>query len=272
MSTSTAVAIAILAFVALILVRAVRRIVKALIGFSLALFGIVVSIGGSAVLLNNVSISDSPGVRARVYRFLTVNWATTSDKGLGSTQCGKEDNLRLAASPPLESEGALTSRPERGVRGRRRPAAAATAVPSASPTTVATRGEAQEDYYPELVRRGYPGLSRVEMFRLSQDTVNSLGGWKIVNADPRTYMLRCVYTTRIFHFDDDVQITVLPSSEIDICSRSQVGAPDSNSLLGLFPGDFAANIGHIKEFYAALEPRVDAVYKEKERNANRRGR
>jgi hypothetical protein len=33
----------------------------------------------------------------------------------------------------------------------------------------------------------------------------------------------------------------------------------------LFSGDFGANIGHIKEFYAAIEPKVDQAYTEQER-------
>jgi Protein of unknown function (DUF1499) len=273
-STSTAVAIIILVAAVLIFVRVVRRIVSVLVSVALALFGIAVSIGGTAILLNNVSISGSPGVAARVRRFVTVDWAATSEKGLGSATCEeeKQSGAAEAAAREARARNAPREREPRAVRTERRAAATASAAPSASPTAAAAAGEAEAEYYPELVRHGYPGISRAELFRLSQDTVNSLGGWKIVNPEPRTFTLQCIYTTRIFQFKDDVRITVLSNSEIDVCSRSEVGAPGSTSLLRFFPGDFGANIGHIKEFYTALEPRVDAVYKEIERKANRRRR
>ena len=114
------------------------------------------------------------------------------------------------------------------------------------------------------MRHGYPGIARNKLFELARQTVNELGGWKIVNAAP--YTLDCVYSTRVFRFQDEVAITVMPNSEIDLCSRSK--AAESGSWLAVFPGDFGANIGHIKEFYAALEPKVEAVYKEQEQKAN----
>jgi hypothetical protein len=139
------------------------------------------------------------------------------------------------------------------------------ASPAATPTTSATP---EDDVFPELIRRSFPGLPRQKLFQLAQETVNSLGGWKIVKADPRTYTLDCIYKTRIFGWEDDVKITVQPSGDIDICSRSGTARPDSTSMLRSFPGDFGANIGHIKEFYEVLEPKMDEVYKEEQDKEN----
>jgi len=125
-----------------------------------------------------------------------------------------------------------------------------------------------DDIYPELIRRGFPGISRQKLFQLSQDTINSLGGWKIVKSDPRSATLDCIYTSRIFKWEDDVRITIEPSGEIDVCSRSGTARPDATTMLRYFPGDLGANIGHIKEFYETLEPKMDEVYKEEQDKEN----
>jgi len=119
-----------------------------------------------------------------------------------------------------------------------------------------------------LIRRSFPGLSRQKLFQLSVDTINSLGGWKIVKADPHNFTIDCIYRTRLFGWEDDVRIAILPSGDIDVCSRSGTARPDSTSILRWFPGDLAANIGHIKEFYETLEPKMDAVYKEEQDKEN----
>jgi hypothetical protein len=125
-----------------------------------------------------------------------------------------------------------------------------------------------DDVFPELILRGYPGISREKLFQLSQDTVSSLGGWKIVKSDPGSFTLNCIYTSRILKFEDDVRITVQPSGDVDVCSRSGLARPDATSMLRYFPGDLGANVGHIKEFYETLEPKMDQVYKEEQDKQN----
>ena len=53
-----------------------------------------------------------------------------------------------------------------------------------------------------------------------------------------------------------------------MCSLSGLARPDATSILRYFPGDLGANIGHIKEFYEALEPKMDEVYKEEQDSEN----
>ena len=125
-----------------------------------------------------------------------------------------------------------------------------------------------DDVFPELIRRGYPGIPRPELFKLSQDTVNSLGGWRIVKADPWTYTIDCIYTPRYFKLEDDVRITVDQSGDIEVCSRSGLARPDNTSLLRYFPGDLGSNVGHIKDFYEALEPKMDEVYQQEQEKQN----
>jgi len=220
--------------VILVIFPTVRRIAKIALTLAIALGASAVAIGGLAILMNNVGINEQPGIWPRVHRFLTVNWAATSAKGTGQASC---------------QEGIARSAPGQ---------------PAPTPSAVATSAAA-EDVYPELVRRGYPGLSRAKLFGLAKETVGELGGWKVVKEEPRAYTLECIYTSRLLKFEDEVRIVVTPRSEIDLCAHSGVGENGTGVLGWLFSGDFGANIGHIKEFYSALEPKVDQAYTEQER-------
>ncbi len=265
------VAIAAIALAAIIFVPVVRRVVGAMVGFGGAFVAIAIAIGGTAILINDVSISDSPGPSARVWRFLTMDSAATSTDGQSSAECarGWEGAGSGAPANAASSGASKEAEPRRGKsrRARAESGKMAPATPVAIPAGASQ--EADADDYPELVRRGYPGIPPSRLFQLAQQTVNELGGWKISSADAARATLDCVYTTRIFRFEDEVRIVVTPKSEIDLCSRSRIGAPGSVSWLRFFPGDFGANIGHVKQFYQALEPRVDAVYKEQEDKGNR---
>ncbi len=218
-----------------------------------------VIIGGAAILMNNVSLAGPPNAAVRLRRFLTVNWAATSEKGDGAAACA--DPAELAARQPA---GAA----HRKRRNLKRTAARTAAEPAAAPRAgvaagAGAGGEAQADF-PELVRKSYPGIPPARLMQLAASTVSGLPGWQIINSDPKTLTIHAVYRTRLLGFDDDVRIIVTPRSEVDLCSRSRVGEPGSQSPLGIFHGDFGANIGHIKEFYLALAPAADQAYREVE--------
>ena len=119
-----------------------------------------------------------------------------------------------------------------------------------------------------MIRRSFPGIPRAKLFQLSTETVNSLGGWRIDKSSPSNYTLDCIYTSRIFKLEDDVRITIDPSGDVEVCSRSGLARPGTTSMLRYFPGDLGSNIGHIKEFYEALEPKMDEVYKEEQDKQN----
>jgi hypothetical protein len=125
-----------------------------------------------------------------------------------------------------------------------------------------------DDVFPELIRRSFPGISREKLFQLSTDTVKSLGGWRIDKSSPSNYTLDCIYTSRIFKLEDDVRISIDPSGDVEVCSRSGMARPDTTSMLRYFPGDLGSNIGHIKQFYETLEPKMDEVYKEEQDKQN----
>ncbi|MGH7914443.1 MAG: DUF1499 domain-containing protein [Candidatus Binataceae bacterium] len=225
-----------------------------------------VIIGGTAVLMNNVSLAGPPNAAVRLRRFLTVNWAATSDKGDGAAACS--DPAELAARQPVDVE-------HRGRHHVRRAAARMNAEPTASSVMGAedsAGGKAQQDF-PELVRNSYPGIPPSRLMQLAASTVSGLPGWQIVSSDPSTLTINAVYHTRLLGLVDDVRIIVTPRSEIDLCSRSRVGEPGSQSPLRAWHGDFGANIGHIKEFDLALAPAADEAYRqvEIEENAQQHG-
>ncbi len=235
---------------ALIFIPILRRIIGVLLTIGISLLAIGSAVFGFAVLMNNVSINERPGMHARIRRFLTVNWAATSDKGLGSVTC---EQTEKSAGEVVEAAAEKTTEP----KGRRKEAKLA-ATPTPTPSATATpEAGAEEEIYPELVQRGYPGIPRPTLFKLAEATVNEQAGWKIVKSDPKDFTLDCIYTTRLFHWNDDVKIVVTPRGEIHLCSHSNAGK-----------GDFGANIAHVKEFYTAVEPKIDQAYKEEEKKQN----
>ncbi len=255
----------------MVFVRFIRRLVFLFLRLGIFFGATAVAVGGIAVLMNNETIYEKPGAKPRIARFLTMNSAATSEKGLGSAVC----NWEPAPSAPMAAAmPALESKAERRKAGKSK--AEATAAAAAATTTASTTGTREgasaeeEDVYPELMTRGFPGISRQKLFELLQRVINALGGWKIVKADARSFTLECVYSTRFFGWNDDVRITITPKSEIELCSRSQTARADSTSLMRWFPGDLGANLGHVKQFYETLEPTMDAVYKEEQEKENAR--
>jgi hypothetical protein len=227
----------------IIFVPFLRRLVFALLRIAIAVVAAFVAVAGISMLMNNETIYEKPGAKARIIRFITVDHAATSEKGLGTATCKWPDEP-AATTAPAPASG---------------PAPGAAAQPESAET---------EDVYPELMTRSFPGISRQKLFDLSQQVVNSLGGWKIVKSDPHAGVLECIYTSRILGAEDDVRITVTPKGDVELCSRSGTERKGSTSLLGVFPGDFGANIGHIKQFYETLEPKMDEVYKEEQEKEN----
>lgn len=250
---------------ALISLPVARRFARVMLATAFAVGSIVAAISGFAILMNNVSVTESPGLRARIARFFIVNWAATSEKGLGSKECeviAPAGPSRAPAGGQPERKAAVPSAP---------PPALSAPAPALSPSAAAaTARSEEEDYYPELVQRGYPGIPRARLFKLARETINKLDGWKILDEDSRNFTFDCLYTTRIFRFEDHVRIYATPRAEISICSRSWNPGQEPDFLELLFTGDLAANIGHIKEFYTALEPLADAYYKEQEKKQNGR--
>lgn len=245
----------IVAVAAVFLAIVMRRAVRFLFGVLVFVGSLAVIIGGTAILMNDVSLSGPPGAAARLRRFLTVDWAATSETGDGAAACA--DVAQLAARMPA-------GEPRREAHRVRRAAerTPAESVPAAPPA--AAPGTDAGGNYPELVRRAYPGIPPERLLQVAAYSISGLPGWEIVKTDSKALIIDAVYRTRMLGFPDDVRIVVTPRGEIDVCSRSRVGEPGLQSPMGFFHGDFGANIGHIKEFYAALGPSLDEAYRQEE--------
>jgi Protein of unknown function (DUF1499) len=216
-----------------------------------------VIIGGTAILMNNVSLAGPPNPAVRLQRYLTMNWAATSDKGDGAAACASP--AELAARQPAGVE-------HRERRHLRRTAVNAQPIAAPTPNPGARApgaGEARAGF-PELVRNSYPGIPPTRLMQVAASTVSGLPGWEIVNSDPKTLTINAIYRSRLLGLIDDVRIVVTPRSEIDLCSRSRIGEPGSQSPISAWHGDFGANIGHIKEFYLAMGPAADEAYRQVE--------
>ncbi len=232
------------------------KVIAIFIQVAIFLGACCVALAGAALFMNDETIFEAPGVAARTERFLTVNWAATSKDGLGSAACsmdqpaGKETKglaNRKKAANAVKSSGSAT--------------APAAQRPGQQPSAEAAE---EEDYYPELQTRGYPGIPRAKLFQMAVSAVKSLAGWTILKSDEHAGSLDCLYTSQIFGWQDDVRVRITPKNEIELCSRSTIGERGSSSILRWFPGDFGANIGHIKQFYAAIQPLADAFYAREE--------
>ncbi len=257
MITKPELIVAVVVVAVMIFVPFLRRILGLLIRLAIFFAAVAVVAAGITMILNNETIFERPGFAQRVVRFVTMNSAAASTTGSSSVTCEMENP---PAPPPTTAAGPPHKRPIKK-EGPAEPKMTRNDVTKAEPAPL-------DDVFPELIRREYPGIPRQTLFKLSQDTVSSLGGWKIVKADPGNFTINCIYTSRIFKLEDDVMITIDPGGEIEVCSRSGMARPDTTSILRYFPGDLGANVGHIKEFYEALEPKMDEVYKEQQDQEN----
>lgn len=257
MFTPAEIVIAVVVIAAMIFIPILRRLLGLIIRLAIFFVAVGVVAAGVTMIMNNETIFERPGLGQRVVRFLTMNSAAASQTGSGSVTCVMEN-------PPQPAPSAAAAQHKRAAKKEPEPQTTRNDVTKAEPAPL-------DDVFPELIRRSFPGISRQKLFQLSTDTVNSLGGWRIVKSSPSNYTLDCIYTSRIFKFEDDVKITIDPSGDIEVCSRSGLARPETTSMLRYFPGDLGANVGHIKQFYETLEPKMDEVYKEEQdkQNANK---
>jgi hypothetical protein len=257
MITKPELIVAVVVLALMIFVPFLRRILGLLIRLAIFAVAVAVVAAGVTMIMNNETIFERPGFSQRVIRFVTMNSAAASTTGSSSVTCGMENP---PPPPPTTAAAPPHKRPVKK-EGPAEPQMTRNDVTKAEPAPL-------DDVFPELIRREYPGIPRQTLFKLSQDTVNSLGGWKIVKADPGNFTINCIYTSRIFKLEDDVRIAIDPGGEVEVCSRSGLARPDVTSVLRYFPGDLGANVGHIKEFYETLEPKMDEVYKQQQDQEN----
>jgi hypothetical protein len=270
MALATVLIIVVVCIALVIFVSFVRRMLSGLLRFAFLLAVIFLAIAGSAILMNNETVFDRPSTKQRVIKFLTEDSAATSEKGYGEAPCVFD---LPAAQQRAKEDAARERQPKKQEAPAATPNGASTLQITAQPTATATPSPDQidADLYDELLTRNYiceldtpVAVPRAKLLEMVQQTIAELKGWKLISTDPHTGVLNCVYTTQVLGSEDDIRIGVTPKSDVTLCSQSQSSQPGSGSLLGFFPGDFGANIGHIKQFYAALKEKTDAYCTELE--------
>lgn len=256
MFTPAEIVIAVVVLAAMIFIPILRRVLGLIIRLAVFFVAVAIVAAGVTMIMDNETIFERPGIGQRVERFLTMNSAAASQTGSGSVTCTME-----SPPPPLPLTAAEAKAHKRAEKKESETQTTRNDISHANPAPL-------DDVYPELIRRSFPGISREKLFQLSTDTVNSLGGWRIVKSSPSNFTLDCIYTSRVLKLEDDVRIMIDPSGDIEVCSRSGLARPGTTSTLRYFPGDLGSNVGHIKEFYEALEPKMDEVYKEEQDRQN----
>jgi len=245
----------------LIFVPFFRSMISGLLRFAFLIVVIFLAIAGSAILMNNETVFDRPGWKQRATRFVTMNYAATSQKGIGDAPCEIDQHAQAAAAEEVAGKS----------RRKKEVAQAAAPQPSASPSPA---GESEdENLYDELMTRNYicegldtpVAIPRAKLLEMVQQTIAELSGWKLIDTDPKTGVLNITHSSRVLGHEDDIRIAVTAHSDVEICSQSK------GEVLGFFPGDFGANIGHIKEFYAALKPKTDQFCTELEQKQKPKG-
>ncbi len=256
-----------------------RSMIRGLIRFAFLIVVIFLAFAGTSMLMNNETIFDSPGAKQRAVRFVTEDWANTSDNGYGEAPCAIDKPALEQHAKEEEARAKLKKTQEAAVPAPA-PSGQSTLEVSAQPTATPTPSpdEINANLYDELMTRNYicqgdtpVAIGRAKLLEMVQQTIAELKGWKLIGIDPRTGVLNCVYTTQVLGLEDDVRILVTPKSDIEICSQSKSGEPQSGSLAGFFPGDFGANMGHIKQFYAVIKEKTDQYCKELEEKQKPKG-
>jgi hypothetical protein len=267
MALATLLIIAVVFIALLIFVPFVRSLLSGLIRFGFLIVVLFLAIAASAILMNNETPFDRPSARQRIIRFLTEDSAATSEKGYGEAPCIFDQPAAEQRAKEEAARAKVKKKQEAAAAPAPAPSGQTTLEISSQPTATPTPSpeEIDADLYDELMTRNYiceggdtpVAIPRARLLDMVQQTIAELKGWKLVSVDPHTGILNCVYTTQVIGSEDDIRIGVTPKSDVELCSQSKSGEPGSGSLLGFFPGDFGANIGHIKQFYAALKEKTD---------------
>ena len=186
MFTPPEIVIAAVVLAVLIFVPILRRLLGLIVRLAIFFVAVGIAAAGVTMILNNETIFERPGLGQRVVRFLTMN----------SAAC-QHHRFRLGDLRPGEPAACARACRDRAAQARRRKKAPAeiqttrNVVTSAAPAPL-------DDVFPELIRRSFPGIPRQKLFKLSQDTVNSLGGWRIVKVESRATSPSIASTRREF--------------------------------------------------------------------------
>src|SRR5580704_1880817 len=136
-----------------IFVPILRRLLGLIIRLVIFLIAVGIAAAGVTMILNNETIFERPGFGQRVERFLTMNSAASSTTGSSSVVCVMEN------PPPPPPTAAETKQHKRAPKKEPETQDTRNDLSKASPAPI-------DDVFPELIRRGFPGISRDKLFQL----------------------------------------------------------------------------------------------------------
>ncbi len=87
MALATLLVIVVVFIALIIFVPFFRSMIRGLIRFAFLIVVIFLAFAGTSMLMNNETIFDSPGAKKRAVKFVTEDWANTSDNGYGEAPC-----------------------------------------------------------------------------------------------------------------------------------------------------------------------------------------
>ncbi len=154
MFTPPEVVIAVVVLAAFVFIPILRRLLGLIIRLAVFFVAVAVIAAGVTMILNNETIFERPGLGQRVVRFVTMNSAAASSTGSGSVTCVMENPPQTAA---IEAATAAHKKPvKKEVPAE--PQMTRNDVTNAAPAPL-------DDVFPELIRRGYPGISRDMLYQ-----------------------------------------------------------------------------------------------------------
>src|ERR1700704_4291546 len=125
MITLPVIVVGVIVLAILIFVRSLRVVFSLLVRIAIFLIGLAVAAAGVAMIMNNETIFEKPGVTTRVTRFISMNSAAASASGSGTVTCD------MGASAQTQPNG--TSPPAAAAPKKHGPKKAAASESEAAP-------------------------------------------------------------------------------------------------------------------------------------------
>src|SRR5579863_6907258 len=104
------------AFVVIVVMLVIPRLRGVLVRLVMFAVGVAVAAAGVAMLMNNETIFEKPGIGSRVIRFVTMNSAAASASGSGTETCdmGESAKSQPAAAPtPIPKKHGAKTAPQK---------------------------------------------------------------------------------------------------------------------------------------------------------------
>src|SRR5271168_1441422 len=153
MALATLLVIVVVFLALIIFVPFFRSMLRGLIRFAFLIMVIFFAAAGTAILMNNETIFDSPGWKQRAVKFVTEDSAATSEKGYGEAPCALDQPAAEQRAKEEAGRAKLQKKQEAAAQAAGQPTAQGSPEPTATPTP--SPDEINANLYDELMTRNY---------------------------------------------------------------------------------------------------------------------